>query len=64
MYVMVKWVSLLLRIRKASGSNLCLEAGYPNRIFVVFLSTQANAYIVLKLGHNIVLLHPFQFVIH
>jgi hypothetical protein len=35
---MVEWLTLLLRIREVSVSNLGPDAGYYDEFFVVFLS--------------------------
>jgi hypothetical protein len=36
--IVVKWLTLLLHIWEAPGSNLCPETSYAVRFFVVFLS--------------------------
>jgi hypothetical protein len=43
--IVVKWLTLLLRILEVSGSSLGSKTGYPDWFFVVFLH-QANAGIV------------------
>jgi hypothetical protein len=40
----VEWLALLLRISEVSGSNLGTKAGYPDRFFVVLLSTSRQIY--------------------
>jgi hypothetical protein len=37
--VVVEWLRHLFRIREIVGSNLSTENGYPDRVFVVFLSS-------------------------
>jgi hypothetical protein len=36
--VVVKWLTLLLRIREVPFSNLDMETGYSDRLFVVSFS--------------------------
>jgi hypothetical protein len=52
----------MLLIREAPGSNFGPETGYPDRIFVHFLSPfrqMPGCY--LTLGHDRFFSHPFQF---
>jgi hypothetical protein len=44
--IMVKWLTLLLHIREAPGSNLSLGNGYPEGFHVFPQYIQANARIV------------------
>jgi hypothetical protein len=40
--VVVEWLTLLLRIREVPGSNLGPDTGYPDRVFVIFLSLEGK----------------------
>jgi hypothetical protein len=54
--IVVKWLTLLLRTGEVPGSNLGQETGYPegSRGFPQSLLGE-----YLKLGHDILFLHPF-----
>jgi hypothetical protein len=62
----VKWLTLLVCIQEAPGSNLGSETSYPDlNIFMVFLSPPDEYLdITLKLSHDYFLPNPFQFIIH
>jgi hypothetical protein len=64
--VVVKWLTLVLRIREVPGSNLGQQTGYPDWSFSWFPSVSpgkcCNMY--LQLGHDRFLPNPFQVIIH
>jgi hypothetical protein len=37
--VVVEWLALRISIQEVSGSNLRPETGYPDRFFVIFISS-------------------------
>jgi hypothetical protein len=49
------------RIWEVRYSNLGQNTGYPDRVFVFFLSLQKNSGIVPRLGHDRFLPNPFHF---
>jgi hypothetical protein len=64
--VVVEWLTLLLRIREISASNIGPVNDYPDWGFSWFCSVYPGdrQSFTLKLGHDLLLSYPFQFIIH
>jgi hypothetical protein len=64
--VVVKWLTLLLRIREFLGSHLGPKTGYPKSGCSLFSSVPQGNFrdSNLRLGHDHFLPHPFQITIH
>jgi hypothetical protein len=63
--LMIKRLTILVRIRDVPGLNLGSETGYPGWGFVVILSSSSEFRdSTSKLGHNRFLTNYFQFIIY
>jgi hypothetical protein len=63
---MVEWLTLVLRIREALGSDLFPETNYPDQDFLWFLSVSPEdcGDSTFNFGHGHFLPHSFQFIIN
>jgi hypothetical protein len=62
--VVVRWLTLLRRIREVQGSNLGSETGYPEVMWFYSVSPGECRDSTLKSGHDRFLPNPFRFIVH